>query len=808
MARIQTFKSKILLLVLFVLLTAAVSLVVLSKREIESGLYGVEQQAARDVLYLISQTIENQYQDMMDHNRAVLDMRKEAMRNLSALVVSTIDRFYDLSRKRLLSEDEAKRQALEQVKAIRYGHDDYFFVYDADYTAISHPDPLFMGKNLKNYRDAKGVLVVQELMKVSREQGGGFVPYWWKRLNERNPVRKMGYAIFYPKWRWMIGTGLYIDDLDNEYRRKLDAIVAQLKASFSKIRTKKGTSLFLFDGKGKLVISPVGWGDERPRLQELMSAAETPDRPLRYLVQATATSTKKAWRQAYVVHFRPLDWYIVGTFDEAELEKPGKILMQKAVVFMLVATMVSLALAYIIAAKVTRPLSQLAGYAKSLPSQDFQPEPDTAVQALSNRSDEVGRLAEAFLFMQKMLQSYLGHLKETTAAKERIESELKIAHDIQMSMVPKTFPPFPDRKDFDIYATLIPAREVGGDFYDFFFIDDHRLCFAIGDVSGKGVPASLFMALTKTMFRATGARQNVTAELILSRLNGEICRDNDSCMFVTVFCGILDARTGQVEYSNAGHNLPYVLSNRVVTALPKTGGMALGVTESVDYRAGRLRLKPGDKLVLYTDGVTEAMDKEEQLFSEERLEETLQTVDGETSQAVIERVVKEVQRFSAGAPQSDDITMLVLRYIGPNEPQEAILSLQLTNEISELQRVNQVVTEFAERHGIASELVFRVNLVLEEVITNVIFYGYEDGSVHDISVHLSWNDPHVKIEVEDDGVPFNPLEAPPPDIDKPLAEKQVGGLGIHLVREMMDTLEYRRANDKNILILKTKVREA
>jgi len=147
MARIQTFKSKILLLVLFVLLTAAVSLVVLSKREIESGLYRVEQQAARDVLYLISQTIENQYQDMMDHNRAVLDMRKEAMRNLSALVVSTIDRFYDLSRKGLLSEDEAKRQALEQVKAIRYGHDDYFFVYDADYTAISHPDPLFMGNH-------------------------------------------------------------------------------------------------------------------------------------------------------------------------------------------------------------------------------------------------------------------------------------------------------------------------------------------------------------------------------------------------------------------------------------------------------------------------------------------------------------------------------------------------------------------------------------------------------------------------------------------------------------------------------------
>ena len=259
MARIQTFKTKILLLVLVVLLAAAVFLIVLSKRQIESGLYRVELQAARDVLYLVSQTIENQYQDLMDHNRRVLDLRKEGMKNLSALVVSTIDRFYDLSRKGLLSEDEAKRQALEQVKAFRYGHDDYFFVYDKDYTAISHPDPLFMGKNLKDYRDAKGLLVVQELMKASREPAGGFVPYWWKRLNEGKPVRKVGYAVFYPKWKWMIGTGLYIDDLDEEYRRKLDAIVTQLKTTFSKIRTEKGASLFLFDGRGSWsFLPPVG----------------------------------------------------------------------------------------------------------------------------------------------------------------------------------------------------------------------------------------------------------------------------------------------------------------------------------------------------------------------------------------------------------------------------------------------------------------------------------------------------------------------------------------------------------------------
>lgn len=467
----------------------------------------------------------------------------------------------------------------------------------------------------------------------------------------------------------------------------------------------------------------------------------------------------------------------------------------------------SVVLAYFFVNRISKPLNQLADYTHSLTRHDFAAGlniPDE-IEALPEKSkDEIGKLAESFMNMERTLQRYLKDLKETTASKERIESELKIAHDIQMSMVPKTFPPFPDRQEFDIYATLIPAREVGGDFYDFFFIDDQRLCFAIADVSGKGVPASLFMALTKTMFRAIGGRQNATAELILSRLNGEICRDNDSCMFVTVFCGVLDVRTGQVNYSNGGHNLPYVLSNGAVRALPKTKGIALGVTEEAAFHAGQILLKPGDRLVLYTDGVTEAMDKEDQLFSESRLETTLRGVNGLSSKEAIERVVKEVQHFSSGAPQSDDITLLALGYVGPKKTDEGTLSVQLKNDLSELQRMNQIVTEFGERHGLASELVFRLTLVLEEIITNVISYGYEDGSEHEISVRLFWHDPNMRIEVEDDARPFNPLKAPPPDMGKPLAERKVGGLGIHLVREMMDELEYRRENDKNLLILKTK----
>src|SRR5215813_8797285 len=254
-------------------------------------------------------------------------------------------------------------------------------------------------------------------------------------------------------------------------------------------------------------------------------------------------------------------------------------------------------------------------------------------------------------------------LIEAYVEKERMEETLKLAHDIQMSMVPKIFPPFPDRSEFDIFATLAPAKEVGGDFYDFFFIDNDHLCFAVGDVSGKGVPASLFMAVTKTLFRATASNGGTPGE-ILARLNAEICRDNESCMFVTLFCAILNIRTGQVDYSNGGHNLPYYLHQRGVSPLENLGGRVLGLVEQTLYASERMVLAPGEALLLYTDGVTEAMNPSETLYSDQRLEQFLGTHRGSAPRQIIGDLIGDVKQFAGGAPQSDDITVLALLYFG------------------------------------------------------------------------------------------------------------------------------------------------
>ena len=310
-----------------------------------------------------------------------------------------------------------------------------------------------------------------------------------------------------------------------------------------------------------------------------------------------------------------------------------------------------------ITGSITSPLCHLAKAIEKVGKGDL----DAEIPVIKSK-DEVGMLAESFVSMKNSLKEYIQQLKETTATKERIESELKIAHDIQMGIIPRTFPPFPERKEFDVYAIIETAKEVGGDFYDFFFIDDDNLCFCIGDVSGKGVPASLFMAVTRTIIK-TKTIKGLTPDKVLSRVNEDLCIDNPSLMFATVCVAILNTRTGELSYSLGGHNLPYILlSNGEIREFEKTKGMALGVMEDCVFEAKKITLNSGDGVYLYTDGVNEAMDTEDNQYGCKRLEEYLKSVNGTHPEEITVNSLNDVKKFAAGAPQSDDITILVLKY--------------------------------------------------------------------------------------------------------------------------------------------------
>ena len=271
---------------------------------------------------------------------------------------------------------------------------------------------------------------------------------------------------------------------------------------------------------------------------------------------------------------------------------------------------------------------------------------------------------------------FYAQLREQVAALERavhehhelltIRRELDIARNIQQSILPRTFPPFLERHDFEIFAEMIPAREVGGDFYDFFLIDAERLGLVIGDVSGKGVPAALFMAVTRTLLKST-ALAGLSPAACLQRVNSLLCLENASEMFVTLFYGILHTGSGRLAYSNGGHNPPFLLrADGSAAGLPGTGDIVLGALENAVYREKTATLAGGDGIFLYTDGITEAMDATGSLYSDQRLAALLCQADGTPPQQLIQRVVDSVKQYCGETPQSDDITALALRYRGPS----------------------------------------------------------------------------------------------------------------------------------------------
>jgi len=276
--------------------------------------------------------------------------------------------------------------------------------------------------------------------------------------------------------------------------------------------------------------------------------------------------------------------------------------------------------------------------------------------------DEIGELAGAFNKMAGNLQAYIKNLRDTTAEKERFESELRVAHDIQMSFLKKIFPPFPNRADFSLYADIKPAREVGGDLYDFALLDDSRLFFYIGDVSDKGVPASLIMAITMSLMKRASLQPGLTPAGILSQVNVTLSEGNENVMFVTLFIGILNLRTGELAFSNAGHNPPVILTaDGDCRFLTLPDGMVLGVVPEAEYLDATVVLEHGDAIVTYTDGVTEAMNPKKELYSEPRLQETVEGLRGGSVEDTVAAIFASVKAHAAGAPQSDDIAVLAVR---------------------------------------------------------------------------------------------------------------------------------------------------
>ena len=394
------------------------------------------------------------------------------------------------------------------------------------------------------------------------------------------------------------------------------------------------------------------------------------------------------------------------------------------------------------------------------------------------------------------------------AAKARMQEELNVGRDIQRSMLPSVFPAFPDRKEIELYAVLEPAMEVGGDLYDFFLVDDHRLCFVIGDVSGNGVPAALFMAMTKIMVK-TRAASDPSPASIVTHVNDALSADNESCMFVTLYLGILNLRDGTLVTTNAGHNHP-LLKRRDgrFEWLTAQDGPLVGPMPGIAFKESTIHLAPGDELFFYTDGVTEADNVRRELFGNDRLKAVLDQSRAGSVADRISVVMNAVKTFAADASQADDITMLGLRYYGvaPSDAAAAVFRQTIPNQLMAIPVLQEAFELYVAQWAGAKPLIPTLNMALDDLLNNVVQYAFpNDPTEHHIEVQGDVRDGCVILTITDDGIPFNPLTVAAPDLSLLLHEREIGGLGIHLVRSMFDEVSYHRAVGHNVLTVKKRL---
>jgi len=417
--------------------------------------------------------------------------------------------------------------------------------------------------------------------------------------------------------------------------------------------------------------------------------------------------------------------------------------------------------------------------------------------------DEVGRLTHAFDRMRRELAKHIAELTHVAREQQRLASELEIAHQIQTALLPG--PHYLDARcsNFELHAALQPARTVGGDLYTYFMLHDQRFCIMVGDVSDKGIPAALFMARAITLAKALAPRAQSPQQL-LHALNVELCRNNDGCMFVSLLCGFLDTVRGTLILSSAGHEPPVRWGNEAPHLLPLETGPVLGLDEEATYPVHRLRLQPGETLLMYTDGITEATNGALQLYGQERMLACLTTLAETGNDDPVGGLVSDVERFAAGHGQADDITVLALRWhhAGPERSASMLditLAASLQNVFDTLERCDRTL----QAAGVGDDVRDDVRLVLEELMVNMVQHGapaHHDGK---IGLHLTLTNEAVLVELHHDGKPFDPLHSPAPALSGDCADAEdPGGLGIHLVRAMASDLHYTHDEHGNHLQLR------
>ncbi len=474
---------------------------------------------------------------------------------------------------------------------------------------------------------------------------------------------------------------------------------------------------------------------------------------------------------------------------------------QTAMVLLFVIAALMLAGSLILGKRIVKPLNTIMKRISEIRGGNLEFKMEDAYRT----GDEIEELALSFATISHKTLEYVEKVKNITAEKERIGAELSLATDIQAAMLPHIFPAFPDRKDFDIFASMDPAKEVGGDFYDYFLIDDDHLCMVIADVSGKGVPAALFMMASKIILQSC-AMLGHSAAGILAKTNEAICSNNEAEMFITVWLGILELSTGKMTAANAGHEYPVIKRpNGAYEMLKDKHGFVIGGMEGAKYKEYELTLEPGSRLFVYTDGLPEATNPDGEMFGTERMLTALNEVLDAAPEEVLKHIRDAVDDFVEDAEQFDDLTILCMEYNGRQGEKEGknVKEITLPAVTDNIPVVTAFVDEQLEALDCPIKAQTQIDIAIDEVFGNIANYAYAPGS-GDATVRFAYDEVAHMVELTftDSGIPFNPLLKDDPDVTAPLEDRGIGGLGIFLVKKTMNSIDYRYENGQNILTIK------
>ena len=667
--RLTSLRSKILLLVGLTLLISAALVMVITQRGVTRTVVTMEEHAVRNVLDLLVQDSEARWGGFLLDKIATVRSNRARLMQQGEMVQSVLDAYRRQVRDGELTESRAHELALQWLSGLGTGAGGNVSVFDREYTILASSHLLERNADISALLDYKGRPLAASVYQDVRLGGHSFAIYRLPDPATGTEQLRYAYVSYVPEWDWVVAVSDDADGVVQQFdRRRAETEQAIADVLDGLLLAESGFAFILSDDDRLIAAPPGSYGFL------LDSADAATGKTLRQLLHELAPSQDiqqlafsprgghDAWR-IQATYFRPLAWTIVAAVPERDFTRAATELRNQLGLFFLLVLAVGLMVAGFVSIRLTRPLRQLSEFARALPEQDLsagQTLPAHIAELPRRRPDEVGRLAAAFAYMDAQLREKAARLLEETSSRERLESELSIAQEIQRGLLP----PPPDaalRARVDLGATMVPAKEVGGDLYDYFLLPDGRLVFAIGDVSDKGMPAALFMAGTCTLIRAIAETETDPA-VIMARINNLLSANNPSLMFVTLIVGVLDLSDGRLQWANAGHSALCVLGPEgELRLLEGRSGPACGVQEGLPYRRHETSLAAGEVLIGYTDGVTEAVGPANAQYGEHRLYAALTPMAGGGSSRVLDAILEHVHDFVCDTPQSDDITLLAIK---------------------------------------------------------------------------------------------------------------------------------------------------